>query len=336
MTPPPRIRLRLRQVRLTQLRLATRPLTTQVVPLEHQELLRLRTTQVAVLLIQPRLATPPHTIPVMPRVQVDRPLRVGQLPTEQVAAQAEQQLPHGIQVLGLLAVQAEQRLQAGLHLGLLRYQSQHRLPIAGLHLQAIGKNLAVRITLHLRGVELGLLLRAHHPILLVVKRITVERKCRFYLIHIHSSGHSTPCRGLALALELHQEAQVDLPLQAGRRTGIQRVAQVDLPPQAGRRTTTQVVEPLNPQRLRSIQRPRMERHMEQASLRLRLTRLRLAQATTQRPRLTQRLRLVRHTALVTIRLLRLTLTLHAPLVMQLARADQRPQTATHQLWFTNA
>ena len=101
---------------------------------------------------------------------------------------------------------------------------------------------------------------------------------------------------------------------------------VEVRPRVGRHISTQAVEPLNPQRLRSIQRPRLAR----PNLRLRLTRLLTALVTAQRHRLTRRLRLVHHTERATARLLRLTLTLRDLLVMQLAQADQRLRTAIHQ------
>ena len=107
-------------------------------------------------------------------------------------------------------------------------------------------------------------------------------------------------------------------------------AEALLRPLVGLLTSTLAVALLNLQLLRLIQRPRLERHEARASLQLRLTQLRLAQVTAQRHRSIQRLRLVRHTERVTARLQRLIPTLRAPLVMQLALADQRPRAAIHQ------
>ena len=75
--------------------------------------------------------------------------------------------------------------------------------------------------------------------------------------------------------------------------------------------------------------------LARASPQLRPIRLRLAQATAQRHRLTRPLRLEHLMAQATARLPRLTLTPRGLLVTQLALADQRLRTATPPLWFTS-
>ena len=91
-TRPQRTRLHLPRVRLTQLRLATRPLTTRVALLEHQEPLRLRTTQVAVL----RTALLRRTTLAVQQGQAEAQLPVGQPPTELAVELAEERLLAGL------------------------------------------------------------------------------------------------------------------------------------------------------------------------------------------------------------------------------------------------
>ena len=98
------------------------------------------------------------------------------------------------------------------------------------------------------------------------------------------------------------------------------------------RTTTPHAERLSQRQHRLTLRLPLVR----ASLQLRPTRLRSERAKAQQPRLIRRLHLVLHAEQVTTRLLRLTLTPRALLVVQLVQADQRPRTAIHQPWFTNA
>lgn len=129
----------------------------------------------------------------------------------------------------------------------------------------------------------------------------------------------------AIHAELLVELANRLPL-VGLRTSTPLAVLADRLLPVGRLTTTPLVALVSPRLHRSTPRPRSVR----PSLQLRLTQLRLAQVTAQRHRSIQRLRLVRHTERVTARLQRLIPTLRAPLVMQLALADQRPRAAIHQ------
>ena len=328
-TPRPRTQLRSPQVRLALLRLAIPPRTTQAVLQAHRDPLRLRTTRAVGLLTALLL----RLTLVAQQGQAEAPLQVGRLPT------------------GLVAAQVDQRLRAGLLLTALHVEhlAEQPKPLAG--------RLAGQLTGHLRPVSLRLevttpqaqptggtvrvaalvtilngaaqllpprsfLVRHTQP----VAGLTTEVPT-YLVIHMVLITESTAKRVAAIHVE-HLAEQVEAPPRplAGLRTTTPHVERVSPQLLAGLRTTTPHVELLNQRQHRLTLRLRSAL----ARLRVRLTRLRLEQVTVQRPRSTQRLRSVRHTEQATARLLRLIPTLRDLLVMQLAQADQRPQTATHQ------
>ena len=334
LTPQQRTPLRLPQVRLAQRRPATPPRTTQAVLQAHRDPLRLRTIRAVGLLT----ALQPRTTLVALRGQAGLRLLVTQLLTALVAEQADQRLQAGLLLtvrhVGHLAEQANRLLLVG---RLATQRTGHLRPVS-LHLEVTTPSrttsLAITGISYREGQQVSNGLPQRFQAALLVRHtqaavgLTTEaalKRAMVTALTIESTD-----KKLTAILVGHLAVLADrlllVGLLAGLLTTTPHVERVSPQLLAGLRTTTPHVELLNQRQHRLTLRLRSAL----ARLRVRLTRLRLEQVTVQRPRSTQRLRSVRHTEQATARLLRLIPTLRDLLVMQLAQADQRPQTATHQ------